>query len=96
MLFDLTGNTQIRDVAVDWVKARQQIEPWHSWTYAIEAALTTDPVARQRAIAMTYYLDPKSERLSRFKKSEIDAAVAASAGKNIFKDQVKKQAPSRA
>ena len=50
----------------------------------MEASLASDPVERQRAIAMAWYLDPQSMHLSTLKKVDIDAAVKAFGALNIF------------
>jgi len=84
LLSELTGSAKIQEIALQWAKKNQKVEPWHSWGYAIEAKLTKNPVERKRAIAMTYYLDPKSERLSKFKKIEIEDAVRAYGRLNPF------------
>jgi tetratricopeptide (TPR) repeat protein len=83
-LYRLSGSVEIRTVALDWARARETAEPWQSWSYALVAALTPDPVERQKAIAMAHYLDPKSVHLSSFKKSEIDEAVRMFGSVNIF------------
>lgn len=41
----------------------------------MEATLTRDPKDRRRALAMAYYLDPRSLHLESFKKAEIEQAV---------------------
>lgn len=81
---ELTGSPQAREMALDWARKNQKFEPWHSWAYAMEARLGTDPAARQRALAMAHYLDPQSERLSAFRKADIEAAVKASGRVNPF------------
>ncbi len=81
---DMTGSSKIRALTIDWAKKFQMMQPWLSWSYALEAKLTQNPVDRKRAIAMTHYLDPKSERLSSFKKSEIDEAVRMFGKSNPF------------
>ncbi|MDB6159199.1 MAG: hypothetical protein JWO04_2905 [Gammaproteobacteria bacterium] len=84
LLFSVTGNPRIRAIALHWAKKRQTSEPWQSWSYALEATLTHDPGDRKRAIAMTYYLDRKSQHLSAFKKPEIDEAVRMYERSNVF------------
>ena len=79
-----TGNPKIRDLAIDWARQNQRSEPWQSWSYAIEATLTTNALDRQRAIAMLHYLDPLSLRLSAFKKPQIDEAVRIHGKSNPF------------
>ena len=83
-LYRLTGNDAYRHEALDWAKAREKAEPWQAWSYAMEAALTPDSAERQRAIAMAWYLDPKSMHLSTLKQADIDAAVKACGALNIF------------
>jgi hypothetical protein len=83
-LYQLTGNPEIRRIALEWARIREKAEPWQSWSYALEASLTPISAERKRAIAMTYYLDPNSQHLSSFKKSEIDDAVSAFGPANIF------------
>lgn len=80
----LTGDQKIQRLALEWAQKSQKFEPWQSWSYAMEAKLTKNPGDRQRALAMTQYLDPQSERLSAFGKAEIDAAVNAYKGINPF------------
>jgi hypothetical protein len=84
ILYQLTGRPEIRAIALDWVKSREKTEPWQSWSYALEAVLTPNSVDRERAIAMTYYLDPKSVHLSSFRKSEIADAVRTFGSFNPF------------
>jgi len=81
---DMTGSSRITALALDWVKKTQKFEPWQSWPYALEARLTKNLAERKRALAMAFYLDPKSERLSTFDKAEIEAATKAFAKSNPF------------
>lgn len=84
-LYELTNNPRIRAEGLQWAKVRERAEPWQSWSYGLEADLATDPSDRARAIAMTYYLDPKSMRLSRFSNTEIEQAVKQFNGVSIFR-----------
>jgi hypothetical protein len=84
ILYELTNDPRIRAEGLNWAKARERVEPWQSWSYAFEAEFTADPFDRAKAIAMTYYLDPRSLRLSRFSKSEVDEAAKRFNGLNIF------------
>jgi tetratricopeptide (TPR) repeat protein len=84
MLFAATRDTRFRDAALNWARVREKVEPWQSWSFALVASLTPDSKERQEAIAMTHYLDPKSEALTRFSQAEIDTAVAAYPGHGIF------------
>ncbi len=81
---ELTGSPKAREMALFWARTNQKFEPWHSWAYAMEARLSTDPAGRQRALAMAHYLDPQSERLSAFKKADIEVALKASGRVNPF------------
>lgn len=74
---ELTGSSKITALALDWARKSQRFEPWQSWPYALESKLIKNPVERRRAVAMTFYLDPKSESLLALDKAEIDAAVKA-------------------
>lgn len=81
---ELTGSSKITALALDWARKSQKFEPWQSWPYALEARLTRNPAERKRAVAMAFYLDPQSERLSGFEKAEIEAAVKTLGKSNPF------------
>lgn len=83
-LYLATRNPKYRDTAVGWAKSVQGFNPWFAWPYAMEARLTNNPGDRERAVAMAAYLDPKSERLAKIPKAEIDAATKSFAGRNLF------------
>jgi len=84
LLAEETKDDRLRIYALEWAKRNQKFEPWHAWSYAMEAKLSTNPVERKRAMAMAFYLDPKSERLATLKRSEIDAAVKEFGASNLF------------
>jgi len=73
-LYQDTGDKKFRQEALDWVQKCQKMKPWSSWAYAIEARLQSDPATRMHAIAMTLYLDPKSERVASLSSRDITAA----------------------
>jgi hypothetical protein len=83
-LYQATKNPKYRDAALSWAKSVQQFSPWFGWSYAMEATLTTNQSDRERAIAIAFYLDPKSERLGKIPRSQIDAASKALANRNPF------------
>lgn len=83
-LAELTGNAKIREFALKYARAFQKIEAWHAWPYAMEARLARNAKDRGRALAMAYYLDPKSEWLSALKKVEIEHAVKTYGMANPF------------
>ena len=75
LLAEQSGDPRLRDVAITWAKTFQKIEPWHAWSYAIEARIGKNAADRGRAMAMAHYLDPDSERLSRLRKQDVQQAV---------------------
>jgi hypothetical protein len=83
-LFEATQEPRYRALALDWARKNQVQQPWFSWAYSIEAKLSSDPQARRRAMAMTHYLDPGSERLARLPQNEVKAAVQEFANRNPF------------
>jgi hypothetical protein len=83
-LFEATGDARYRDTLLAWARANQSVVPWFAWPHAMVAKHSRDPQERQRAIAMTRYLDPSSERLSGLDKKEIDAATRDFAALNPF------------
>jgi hypothetical protein len=83
---DLTASPKAREVALDWARKSQKFEPWQSWSYALEARVSRNPVERKRAMAMLFYLDPKSETLTAFDRPEVEAAVKAYGKSNPFLD----------
>jgi hypothetical protein len=87
-LYDATRDARYRNLALDWAKKNEAVNPWFAWPYAVEARLSTDPAARGRAMAMAYYLDRKSERLGRLPKTEVQNAVKEYANRNPFRRAV--------
>ncbi|MFL6579740.1 MAG: hypothetical protein ACJ8G2_03275, partial [Burkholderiales bacterium] len=83
-LYEATGKTPFRDLAVEWAKTIQKTRPWQAWAYAMEAKLSMNKVERRRAIAMAAYLDRRSERLRSLTKEEVDAIVKEFANQNPF------------
>lgn len=79
-----TGEARITRLALDWARAFQRIQPWQSWSYAVELRLGQSPFERSRAIAMVHYLDPQSVRLSRVPKGELEQAIKAYEKSNPF------------
>jgi tetratricopeptide (TPR) repeat protein len=83
-LFEATREPRYRAMALEWVRKNQAFQPWFAWSYAIEAKLSPNPQERRRAMAMTYYLDRNSERLSRLPQGEVKAAAKEYAARNPF------------
>ncbi|MBL1141405.1 MAG: hypothetical protein HND53_05160 [Proteobacteria bacterium] len=96
MLYEETNNDEYKKILLDWVKKVQQIQPWFSWAYAMEAKYSNNVIERNKAIAMTYYLDRNSERLKSIPKDHIDTAVKKHSKDNLFKKKVNPVEPRNA
>ena len=74
-LYDETKETRYRDLALDWARSFQQMEPAMAWAYALEAAYG-DPNDKRhvRAVAMALHLDRNSYWLSKVTKADIQQA----------------------
>lgn len=83
-LYRATLKPEYRKLALDWAGKVETFFPWYAWAYAIQAELETNAARRARAIAMTAYLDPDSERLAAIPKQEVARAVRAFGGFNPF------------
>jgi len=94
-LFELTKQQAFRKVAIDWAKVNQQIQPWHSWAYAMEAKLTQNPKDRKRALGIALYLDKDSLRIRQFSSKEKAAAEAAFKRNNIFQHSAANKAQQK-
>jgi hypothetical protein len=91
-IYQITGDARFKNMLLDWSKRHQQIQPTHAWAYAMQYTHEIDPAARQRALGMTLYLDPKSWRIAKAKAGEVAQARGWLQGNNPFtqspKDQV--------
>jgi len=83
-LYQATGKAQYKKEALDWAKKNQKFQPWFSWAYAMEAVLSNKQEDRKRAIAMAFYLDPKSAMLKKIKRKDMEVAVREYKGRNPF------------
>lgn len=83
-LYESTGNSKYKEMAIDWAKKNQKFQPWFAWAYAMEAKLSNNKTERKRAIAMAFYLDPQSDRLGSIAQKERDAAVKEFGRRNPF------------
>jgi hypothetical protein len=61
-LYQVTGEAAYRDLLLDLARRLQRVWP-DSWAFAFEARYAQDAAARQHALAIVLYLDPKSEQL---------------------------------
>ncbi len=73
-LYDVTGNPEYRDLALEYSKIYQRMMPLMAWAYAVEAKYTKNERDRLRALAITLYLDKDSERVSGVSVAEKDKA----------------------
>lgn len=62
-LFQFTADPRFIRMLLDWVRRYERTEPMQAWAYAMEYQYATDPKDRTRALAMTTYLDPLSDRI---------------------------------
>jgi len=73
-LFRDTGDKSFSALLLDWTRKYQTLQPTTAWAYAIEYAHEAPGPERTRALALTLYLDPASERIKSASTQERDAA----------------------
>ncbi|MBV8783418.1 MAG: hypothetical protein JOZ67_04445, partial [Gammaproteobacteria bacterium] len=83
-----TADARFKEALLDWVRKFQVIQPMQAWAYALQYAYEPPGSARVRALALTRYLDPTSERIRDVSASEIAAADSWFRDHNPFKPQV--------
>jgi hypothetical protein len=86
-LFRDTGDKRFSALLLDWARKYQTIQPTTAWAYAIEYAYTAPGPERTRALALTLYLDPASERIKSASSPERDAARAWLREHNPFRSR---------
>jgi hypothetical protein len=64
-----------RELLLEFAKLRQTIRPMDSWAYAFEAKYTKSDADRIRALAITLYLDKRSERIAHFSEDQKSKAL---------------------
>ncbi|MEW8385537.1 MAG: hypothetical protein AB2704_27055 [Candidatus Thiodiazotropha taylori] len=74
-LFHYTGDSRYIELALDWVKRYQIIQPQFAWAYAFEATYSSNNDDRIRATGFALYLDPQSAWLTKVPE-EIKAQAA--------------------
>jgi hypothetical protein len=82
-----TKDARFERMLVDWARKYERIVPWEAWAYAVEAQYSKDPVAANRALALTLYLDPRSPRIAQTSPARLDAARAWLKANNPFLDK---------
>lgn len=94
-LFDETKDPRYRDLALEWARSNQLMEPTMAWAYALEAAYG-DAKDRNhvRAVALALYLDRNSNWLGKVPKGDVERARAWLARNNPFR--VGKATPANA
>ncbi len=73
-LYEDAGVDAYRELALDWARRHQAIQPMFAWAYAVEAKYTEDPDRRRTALGYAIYLDRHSRRLDEFTDAELEAA----------------------
>jgi len=74
-LYRATSEPRYRELALDWARKYQRLQPWQAWAYSMEAVLAPAPEDRRRALAIALYLDRGSERLRSVPRQEREAAA---------------------
>ncbi len=64
-IHQLTGDRSVIQLAVDWAKKHQVIQPHFAWAFAFEALYSTHQSGRIVAAAYANYFDPNSKWLDR-------------------------------
>lgn len=88
-----TKKEVFRNLALNWAKKHQKIQPMYAWAYAMEAALTDSTEDRVRALAMTLYLDRNSERIQLLPRGEFVKAEKWLKANNPFTKKRAEAAP---
>lgn len=75
LLFEETGDTRYRELALDWARKLQRVDPVWAWPYALEAKYGERTGSRRmRAVALAWYLDRNSLWLSEISQAELAQA----------------------
>jgi hypothetical protein len=75
-LYQDTGDPRMVAELLDWVSRQQSVQPMMAWAYSMEYEYEISPPARNRALAMTEFLDPASPRIAKASQAERQAAKA--------------------
>jgi tetratricopeptide (TPR) repeat protein len=84
-LYRETGDERFVKELLQWVTRYELVEPSQGWAYAMAYSHEKPGQARTRALAMTRYLDPASERIGGASKEELKAADAWFRANNPFR-----------
>ncbi len=89
-LFEETHDARFRELALDWARKYQRLDPVMAWSYALEARYGDAKDARHlRAVALAYYLDRNSYWLGGVAPADIERAKAWLNQNNPFLRQPK-------
>jgi hypothetical protein len=85
-LYRETRDPRFAEMLLGWTEEYEKIQPTHAWAYAMEYAFAKPGERRVRALAMTLYLDPSSERIKRVPNDEVVRAREWLARNNPFRN----------
>jgi hypothetical protein len=88
-LYKDSGIKEYRDLALQWAKLHQRIQPMFAWAYAVEAKYTETDSDRTRALALALYLDKGSEHITYFSDAEKERAIGWLKENNPFIEKEK-------
>jgi hypothetical protein len=83
-LYEETRDQGFRDMLLAWLRSQQTVQPTMAWAYAMEYTYAPTAERSLRALAMTLYLDPKSERIASATAADRRAAEAWGKQHNPF------------
>ena len=83
-LYEDSGNAEYREQIIKLAKICQVIHPFQGWPYAFEAKYTNSEADRIRALALTLYLDKRSEHISSFSDHDKQKALEWLKSNNPF------------
>ena len=69
-LYEDSGHSGYRQLALQWAKDYQVIQPMFAWAYGVEAKYSDDANARRKALAFALHLDAGSERIQEISDEE--------------------------
>lgn len=75
-IYEETDDKRFLELALNWARNHQVIQPQFAWAYAFEAKHSNDESNRIRAAAFASHLDPRSFWLSQVSKRTIEKAQA--------------------
>jgi hypothetical protein len=90
-LYRQTQDHQFIDRLLQWIESYELVQPAQAWAYGMEYTHREPGDARRRALALTLYLNPLSERIKSASDAEIKAAQVWLTENNPFV----KQGPSK-